>query len=66
VDDHPAAEGDVLRVPPLAVLLLHVLHALPGERVLELSHGDGDAVDEERQVQGLVGAGFVWKLPGDG
>ena len=66
VDDRPAPEGDVPGVPVGAVLLLGVLHALPGERVLELRRGDGDAVDEERQVQRLVRAGIVGELPGDG
>ena len=64
--DRPAVEGDVLRVAVFAVLRLRLLHILAGERVLQLRRGDGEAVDEEREVQGLVSAGLVGQLPGDG
>ena len=66
VDDGPAREGDVPRVPLGPVLLLGVLYALAGEGVLELRRGDGDAVDEERKVQRLVRAWLVGQLPRDG
>ena len=66
VDDRPAPRVTFFGSRFVAVLLLGVLDALPREGVLQLSRGDGDAVDEERQVQGLVRAWLVRELPGHG
>src|SRR5690606_31780282 len=65
---HAAAELEELlaRVAVSLVLLDRVLHRLLGQAVLQLEGGDGQAVDEEPQVQRalrLVAA--VAKLPGD-
>jgi hypothetical protein len=53
MDDRPLAQGEVVRVAVAAVLVHRVLDALPGELVLELGRGDGDAVDEEGEVHCL-------------
>ena len=66
VDEGAPAEGDVGRVPVRAVLGDGVLDVLVGEGVLQLGGGGRDAVDEERQVDGLVGVRVVGELAGDG
>ena len=66
VDEGTAREGDVGRVPVLAVLGDGVLDVLVGEWVLQFGGGGRDAVDEEGQVDGVVGVGVVGELAGDG
>ena len=54
---HAAAEREELlaRVAVLPVLLHGVAHRLLGEAVLEFEREDGKAVDEESQVEGVLG-----------
>ena len=66
VDQGAAGEDRVVRVAVGAVLGLGVLNVLPGERVLELGGGDGDAVDQQRHVERVHRAGLgVVQLPDD-
>ena len=51
---HRAAQGHVLRVAITPVLSLGVVNRLAGERVLQLSGGDRDPIDEEAKVDRLV------------
>ena len=66
MDYAAAAEGYVLRVPILAVLLFGILHVLPGERVLQLRRRDRQPVDEEGEIQSFIRTGLVRQLPGNG
>ncbi len=43
-----------------------MIDVLSGQRILDLGSGDRDPVEEEAQVDGLVRAGFVRELAGDG
>ena len=54
--DEAASELEELlaRVAVALVLLDRVLHRLLGKAVLELEGGDGQAVDEEAQVEGKL------------
>ena len=65
VDQRPSGQGDVRRVPVGPVLRDGVLDVLVGERVLQLRRGGRDAVDQEGQVDGLVGVRVVGELAGD-
>ena len=49
------AEERLARVPVFPVLPDGVRDVLPGERVLEFGREDGDAVQEEREVEALFG-----------
>ena len=51
----PELEQFFLRVAVAPVLLNRVGHRLLGEAVLELEGGDGQAVDEEAEVEGKLG-----------
>ena len=51
----PVGEEGLTRVPVVPVLPDGVLHVLTVERVLELGREDGDAVEEEREVDALLG-----------
>ena len=54
-------------IPVLPVLLNRILHRLLGEVVLEFEGQDGEAVDEQHQVQGEArGLRAVMDLPGHG
>ena len=53
------------RIPVALVLPAGILNGLPRERVLQLQGGDRDAVQAERQIQGLFGIGREAQLPGD-
>ena len=50
----------------MLVLPDRVLHVLPVERVLELGREDGDAVQEEREVDALLGLLAEAELADDG
>ena len=67
VDDAAAELKEPLAWLPVALVLLHRIgHGLFGQAVLQLEGGDGQAVDEEAQVEGqgvLIAA--VAQLPGD-
>ena len=76
-EDQGGVHGEVRHAPPgedavagvapggVAVLLDRVAHALPGEVVLQLGGGHGDAVDAQQQVERLPGVGLaVVHLPG--
>ncbi len=56
------AEQGCMGVAVLPVLLLGGGRLLAGHRVLQLAGGDGQAVDEQRQVQLVVGLGVVAQL----
>ena len=58
------AQGDVRRVPVRAVLRDGVLDVLVRQRVLQLRRRRRDAVDEQRQVEGLVRVGLVREAGG--
>ena len=66
VDHAPAeVEEELLGVPVPLVLLDRVVDGLLGQAILELERGDGQAVDEEAQVQGelrLVLAVTSWRV----
>ena len=49
--ERAAGEDQVGRVAIGAVLLARVVDVLPGEGVLQLGRGDGNAVDHERHVE---------------
>ena len=55
-------EDRLPRIAVAPVLLDRILHRLPGERVLQLHRGDGDAVQTQRQVERLLRAGRETKL----
>lgn len=57
-DDTPR-EDQLGRVAVRPVLLLGLLDALPGERVLQLGRGDGDAVEEQGQVEAVTPVGLL-------
>ena len=60
------AEDQLARVAVPLVLLDGVVERLLGDVVLQLERGDGQPVDERRQVEGECGlAGAVTQLPGD-
>ena len=62
----PELKQPLLRVAVAPVLLDRIGHGLLGEAVLELEGGDGQAVDEEAEVEGELGvAGAVPELAGD-
>ena len=56
VDEATAKLEELLAGVPVALVLLDgVIHRLLGQAVLQLEGGDGQAVDEEAQVQGKLG-----------
>jgi hypothetical protein len=63
---HRPLQQRVLRVAICSVLLDGLSHGLPGQAVLQLGRRNGHPVDEQAQVQRLVGARVVGELPGDG
>ena len=63
---HRPTQQRVLRIPVVAVLLDGLRHRLPGQAVLQLGRRNRHPVDEQAQVQRLVGSGLVGELPGDG
>ena len=63
---HRPLQQRVLGIPIGAVLLDGLRHRLPSQVVLQLGSGHRHPVDEQTQVQRLVGAGFVGELPSDG
>ena len=67
VDQRAALELEdrLARVAVLLVLPARILHRLARERVLQLHRGDGDAVQAQRDVEGLLGARREVKLPGE-
>ena len=58
----PSCQRHVGGVAVIAVLLDGVLEVLMRELVLQLRGRGGDAVDQDRQVDGEVGANFVLEL----
>jgi len=66
VHERPPAEGDVRRVAVGPVLVFGVLNGLVRHRVLQLGRGDGDAVDEEAQIDRLRGGRVERELARDG
>ena len=67
VHDAAAELKEPLAWLPVALVLLHGIgHGLLGQAVLQLEGGDGQAVDEEAQVEGQgVPIAAVAQLPGD-
>ena len=67
VDDAAAELKEPLAWLAVALVLLHGIgHGLLGQAVLQLEGGDGQAVDEEAQVEGQgVPIAAVAQLPGD-
>ena len=61
----PVREERLLRVAVFPVLPDCVLHGLAGERVLEFGGEDGDAVDEDGEVEGLLRPGGEVELADD-
>ena len=47
-------EEGLSRVPVVLVLPDRILHVLPVERILELGREDGDAIQEEREIDALL------------
>ncbi len=66
VDERAPPERDVLRIAVVAVLLDRVLDVLAGEVVLQLRRRDRNAVEEQAEVDRLVGVGVEGKLARDG
>lgn len=65
---HDGALGQrcVLGVAVAPVLRHGVFDGLTCEVVLQLGRRRRDAIDQKRQVKGLVRSGLVGELPGDG
>ena len=64
--DQRPAQRQVLRVTVGSVLGLGVIDRLAGEVVLHLGGGHRDAVDEQAEIDGLVGTRLIGELTGDG
>ena len=64
VDERPSAKGHVGRIAVGPILVLRVLDGLMGERVLEFSRRDRDAVHEQTQVERLRRCGVIRQLAG--
>ena len=67
VDERSALELEdrLARVPVPPVLRARILDGLAGERILELQGGDGNAVQAERHVYGVLRAGREAELAGE-